>query len=685
MQTRIFFLQNIDCANCAAKIEAAIGKLPGVQQAELTFATRRLTVTAENWESLLPAMQQITDRIEPGCRITDTKPDAVHEDTPHEHRHEHAHHSLLPLVAGAALFAAGLLLARVSGWAALGCYVAAYLALGLPVLTTAGKNLLRGHVFDENFLMSIATIGAFVIREYPEAVGVMLFYRIGEYFEERAVAKSRSQISQAAQLLPQTVTLVSGEQITAEAAKPGDLILVRPGDRIPLDGTVIEGVSSLDTAPITGEPLPVDVKPGDQLLSGCVNLQGLLTVEVTNPLSESMVTRILEAMESAAAGKPKIQRFITKFSAVYTPAVVAVAAATAVIPSVITGRWDYWVYTALSFLVMSCPCALVLSVPLAFFSGIGVGSRQGILFKDGQAMEALAGIRAVAMDKTGTLTTGHFHVEQVQGDVLALCAACEQNSTHPIAKSILSAAREQSLPLPQPECLEELAGYGIRAVLEGKDILCGSRALMEKFAVRQLPEDTGFQVWVAADGVYLGAIRVADRLKADAAQAVSALRKAGIATAMLTGDSREGAEVIAGAVGIRQVFAKLLPQEKLHVLTQLRASHGPVMFVGDGINDAPVLSGADVGAAMGSGADAAIAAADVVFLTSQVQAIPKALSIAARTRRIAWQNVVFALGVKGIVMALGLLGFASMWMAVFADSGVAILCVLNAIRLLYKR
>ena len=681
MQTRIFYLENIDCANCAGKIEAAIGKLPGVQKAVLTFATRRLTVTGTDLQALLPRMQQLADKIEPGCRITCTKPD-THT---HDHHHEHTHRvqPLLPLIGGAGLFLMGLLLGRVSQWAEAACYVAAYLLLGLPVLVTAGKTLLRGHVFDEHFLMSIATVGAFVIREYPEAVGVMLFYRLGQYFEARAVEKSRRQITRCADLLPETVLLEDGREIPAEDAQPGDRIRVRPGDRIPLDGTVVAGRSSLDTAPITGESLPVDVQPGDRLLSGCVNLQGLLTLEVTNPLQSSMVTRILEAMESAAAGKPKIQRFLTKFSAVYTPAVVAMAAATAVIPSLLTGQWDHWVYTALSFLVMSCPCALVLSVPLAFFSGIGAGSRQGILFQDGQAIEALARVKAVALDKTGTLTLGQFHVEQVQGDVLTLCAACEQHSSHPIARSIVEAAGQT--PLSQPETVEELAGFGIRAVLEGRQILCGSRALMEQFSVRQLPGEGDFQVLVAVDGVYLGAIRVADRLKADAPQAVAALHKAGLSTAMLTGDSPKGAAAIADQAGIGQVFAKLLPQEKLEVLQQLRSDHGPVLFVGDGINDAPVLAGADVGAAMGSGADAAIQAADVVFLTSEVQAIGKALTIAKRTRQIALQNVIFALGVKAVVMLLGLLGFASMWAAVLADSGVAMLCVLNAIRLLYRR
>ena len=607
----------------------------------------------------------------------------------HDHDHEHSENNEgRTLLIGAALFVLGIVLESLGfGIVSLPVYVGAYLLLGAQVLVNAGKGIVRGHVLDENFLMGVATVGAFVIGEFPEAVGIMLFYRAGEFFEEKAVARSRSRIMEAADLRPETVTLDNGTVIPAGNTKTGDVLLVRPGDRIPLDAVVLSGESRIDTAPITGEPVPVRVKAGDEVVSGCVNLSGQLTVRVEKPLSESMVSRILNAVQTAAAGKPKIDRFITRFARVYTPAVVAAAALTAIVPSVITGQWSYWIYTALSFLVMSCPCALVLSVPLAFFSGIGVGCKKGILFKGGLAIEALAGVRAVALDKTGTITKGDFRVQQVSGreDTLAVCAACEQNSTHPIAVSIVAAAKEQGFELPAVEEMEEIPGHGIRAKLDGRIVLCGNEKLMARFAV-ELPaaEQTGSVVWVAVDGVCIGTVFVADTLKPGVKEAVDRLDAMGIQTVMLTGDTEETALAVAKRAGIGQVHARLLPEDKLSKLQDIRTQTGATMFVGDGINDAPVLAGADVGAAMGSGSDAAIEAADVVYMTADAAAIPEAVQIARDTRRIAWQNVVFSLAVKALVMVLGLLGYASMWMAVFADSGVAMLCVLNSIRMLYK-
>jgi len=598
---------------------------------------------------------------------------------------EHEQNEGKVLLVGGVLFAAGILVS-VLGAGLVGnlLHIAAYALLGLPVLKTAGKNLLKGHVFDENFLMSIATLGAFVIGEVPEAVGVMLFYRVGEYFEHKATERSRKDIMEAVDLRPEVVTLEDGRVIPAAQAKVGDVLTVRPGDRIPLDGRVLTGKSRIDTAPVTGESVPVGVQPGSPLISGCVNGSGLLTMVVEKPLGESMVTRILRSVEQAAASKPKMDRFITRFSKVYTPAVVAVAAATAVIPSLITGDWGYWVYTALSFLVMSCPCALVLSVPLAFFSGIGEGSRQGILFKGGASMEALAEVKAVAMDKTGTLTRGDFVVQSIRGgqEVLGLCAACEQSSTHPIAQSILKAAVGMTLPPVQE--VEELAGMGIRAKLDGKQVLCGNRALLESHGITAEPVE-GTVVYLAVADAYEGCLVIGDTLKEESFEAVARLKKLGIVPAMVTGDHAAAADGVAKAVGIEKVYASLLPEQKLSAMEDLRQRVGKTMFVGDGINDAPVLAGADVGGAMGSGADAAIEAADVVFMTSRTDAIPEAIVLARRTRRIAWQNVVFALGIKLAVMVLGLLGHANMWLAVFADSGVAMLCVLNAIRMLYKK
>ena len=682
MATEIYSIENLGCAHCAAKMEAQIQALPQVEAASITFATRQLRLTAADPDKLLPQVRKIVASIEPEAKV-----EHLHDHGDHEHHHG-AGEGWLILV-GAALFGAGLGLEWFSySFAAKIIFGLAYLLLGFEVLKNAALGLVRGHVFDENFLMSIATLGAFCINEFPEAVGVMLFYRVGEFFEHRAVERSRKQIMDALDLRPETVTLEDGNVIPAGEAKIDDILLIRPGDRIPLDGVVVSGESRVDTAPITGEPVPVRVTAGDSVVSGCVNTVGQLLVRVEKPLSESMVSRILSYVEEAAAGKPRIDRFITRFARGYTPVVVLAALLTAVVPSLVTGNWEYWIYTALSFLVMSCPCALVLSVPLAFFSGIGLGSKRGILFKGGAVLESLAGIRAVVLDKTGTITKGDFSVQRVDGseETLVLCASCEQFSTHPIAQSILEAA--QGLALQKPERLEELPGHGIVAEIQGQQVLCGNEKLMARYGVdlSGLRESgAGTRVIVAKNGEYIGNIQINDTIKSDAAEAVARLKAMGIQAAMLTGDREESARAVAEAVGIGQVHAQLLPQQKLERLRDIREAQGGVMFVGDGINDAPVLSGADVGAAMGSGADAAIEAADVVFLNSQTGAIPEALDIARRTKGIAVQNVVFALAVKAVVMALGLLGWASMWAAVFADSGVAMLCVLNSVRMLYRK
>ena len=517
MKRSVYFIENLGCANCAAKMEAKIRALPEVEDASITFATAQLRITAEDPDSLLETITAIVQSIEPQVTIrprqeTDRHAESHNHDHDHGHDHdgcccghdhdhdkktpsaEHDHDhgegiSLKKLLLGAAAFALMLLAEKfLPSPTALLLGIGAYLLLGLPVLKTAAQNLLRGHVFDENFLMSIATLGAFAIGEAPEAVGIMLFYQIGTYFEHRAVERSRSQIMEAVDLRPETVTLVLGEElrtIPAAEAKIGDILLIRPGDRIPLDGTVLTGESRIDTSPITGEPLPRKAAPGSSLLSGCINTTGQLTLRVEHPLAESMVTRILDSVENAAASKPKIDRFITRFSRIYTPVVVIGAVLTAIVPSLFTGNWNYWIYTALSFLVMSCPCALVLSVPLAFFSGIGVGSKQGILLKGGASIEALAQVRAVAMDKTGTLTKGDFSVQQIAGDesLLALCAACERYSSHPIAASIVAAANERNLTLPTVESLEELPGRGIRGIVEGKTILCGSLLLFSALSL----------------------------------------------------------------------------------------------------------------------------------------------------------------------------------------------------------
>ncbi len=727
MVQKVYIIENLGCANCAAKIEDKFNALPEVESASITFTTRQLRIAAENPDALIEKLTAIARTVESevtilpraaythehhheGCSCGHDHHEH-HEDCcgcghdhhdhhegcscghdHHEHHHDHSHGNSdgKEILLGAGLFAAGLVTGRL-GFSLLSAaaFVAAYVVLAREILGAAWKNLRNGHMLDENFLMSIASLGAFCIGEAAEAVGVILFYRLGEYLEEKAVARSRSQIMEAVDLRPEVVILEDGNTIPAEAAKAGDILIVRAGDRIPLDGIVLRGESRIDTSPITGEPVPVTVKAGDAVTSGCVNTSGQLTIQVTHPLSESMVTRILNSVENAAASKPKIDRFITRFARIYTPIVVLLAALVAIVPSIFTGNWSYWVYTALSFLVMSCPCALVLSVPLAFFSGIGTGSKQGILFKGGVSIEALSSIKAVIMDKTGTLTRGDFRVQEVNGgdEVLKLAAACERYSSHPIAVSILQAAKERGIMPEYPEKQEELAGHGIRATLSGKEVLCGNEKLMADCGIA-LPKQfsgTGTRVLVAVDGVFCGDLLIADTLKPEAKNAIRRLKQMGLSTAMLTGDSEETAAAIALETGIDETFARLLPDEKLTSMQQLRSRSGSVMYVGDGINDAPVLAGADVGAAMGSGADAAIEAADVVFMTSSVAAIPEAIDIARRTKAIAMQNVIFALITKALVMILGLAGHASMWMAVFADSGVAMLCVLNSIRLLYRK
>ena len=718
--TSIYSVENLCCANCAAKIEKKLGEHPQVEEAVLTFTTRRLKITAQDPDELLPELTEIAQSVEPDVAFLPIEKRESHDHEHHGHctcahdhehhgqcscghdhehhgqcscGHDHEHHDLdyggespLWLLLGGGLFLLGLF---TKGWLSVAACAAAFVILGWEIVRNALRGLFRGRVMDENFLMAVASIGAFFIGNAPEGVGVMLFYRLGEYFEHRAVERSRKEIMDAVDLRPETVTLAQDlREIPAADARVGDLLLVRPGDRIPLDAVVVSGESRLDTAPITGESVPVAVRPGSEVISGCVNTQGQLIIRVEKPLETSMVTRILNSVENAAAGKPKMDRFITRFARVYTPIVVAVAILTAVVPSLITGDWNYWVYTALSFLVMSCPCALVLSVPLAFFAGIGAGSKKGILFKGGASMEAMGKVKAVIMDKTGTLTKGDFRVQEVIGDerVLTLCASCEELSNHPIALSIVEAARERGLTWSRPEELQEIPGRGIVATVEGKQVLVGNGKLLQEANI-PFPEPQHYGTWVfaAVDGVCAGAILISDTVKPGAFAAVSKLCAKGYATVMLTGDEAKAAEAVAKELSIDRCHASLLPHEKLEVLQQIRQEKGAAMFVGDGINDAPVLAGADVGAAMGSGADAAIEAADVVFMTGQAEAIPQALEIANKTARIAWQNVVFALAIKLIVMVLGLLGYASMWLAVFADSGVAMLCVLNSIRLLYRR
>ena len=690
----VFIVEKLGCAHCAGKMEEQISHLPGVEAVNLTFATKQLRVWSDDAKALLPQIQDICTSIEPDVKVV------IREDTVRAQKeaknNSEDNREYLELGIGIVLFIAGKIFESSKPVYSTACFLLAYLILGIKIVWTALRNISKGQVFDENFLMSIATIGAFGIGEYAEAVGVMLFYRIGELFEEKAVERSRSQIMDVIDMRPEVVNLVNEHGdvsvIDAEEAETGDILLVRPGDRIPLDGVITDGETMIDTSPVTGEPVPISGFEGTEVTSGCLNTSGVIKIRVEKVLEESMVTRIMNSVENAAASKPKMDRFITRFSRVYTPFVVFMALATAIIPSIIIGNWTHWVYTALTFLVISCPCALVLSVPLAFFSGIGAGSKIGILFKGGAALETLKDITSVVMDKTGTITKGNFKVQDVvtfgdvtRNELLSLAASCEESSTHPIAKSIMEAAKEENISYKTAESAKEIAGHGSVIKLDGSEVLAGNKKLMNQYHIAGEYKETtsyGTEVFLAKDGVLIGAVVIADTLKDDAKSAIASLKAQKLHTVMLTGDSESAANAIAEETGIDEVYSKLLPDEKLLKLQEQRTKHGAVMFVGDGINDAPVLAGADCGAAMGSGADAAIEAAYVVFMTSSVEAIPQAIAIGKKASRIAWQNVVFALVVKALVMILGLLGFANMWMAVFADTGVAMLCVLNSIRAL---
>ena len=703
-------LKDLNCANCAAKIEDRIRKMDVVETANFTLATHQLKLTGswEDREALKRDIQDICDAIEEGVTVADyeRKSKATMDDHGHDHDHGSDAVTIAVIVAGLLFMLYEVLSSFVPSISLpesieTPIYYVAYILLAFPVLRIAGRNILKGQVFDENFLMSIATLGAIAIDALPEAVGVILFYRIGEFFEEKATDRSRTEIMNAVDMRPQEVRVVDtgcgGEIVVMapEKVEVGWTIEVRPGDLIPLDGTVLEGETRVNTAPVTGEPVPVRAVPGTQLMSGCINESGRITMRVDKVLEESMVTKILDAVENAASSKPKIDRFITRFARVYTPIVVAFALAVAIIPSLITGEWHKWIYTALTFLVISCPCALVLSVPLAFFSGIGNASKHGILLKGGRVIEALANVKAVALDKTGTITSGEFKVQNVEtvgshvsnAQLLSMASAIEAVSTHPIATSIVSEAKAQGIVVEASDFVQELAGEGMVGMVDGQQVLVGNRRLMERYAVQGYPTEAteyGTEVLVAEGNVYLGRIIIADEARPDSAEAIADLNGQDIKTVMLTGDAEASAKYIAKETGVSAVRAQLLPQDKLSVVQDIRSEYGPTMFVGDGINDAPVLAGADVGGAMGSGADAAIEAADVVFMRPSLTAIAHILDLSKATLRVAWQNVVFAIAVKILIMALGLMGYASMWWAVFGDTGVSILCILNSIRILRR-
>ncbi len=693
----------IDCPNCAAKLECTLAALPGVEYVSVNYVQKRITLEAadDQFSAVTAAVLAKTAEIEPDTVIhVDGEEDHHHhEGCHHDHcgcgheHHEHTSHAGRTLVIRACLCIALLAAAHIAPftWLGIVCCIAAYLIAGYDVLLTALRNIRRGEVFDENFLMSVASIGAMAVGESAEGVMVMLLYQLGEYLQDKAVDKSRANIAGLMDVRPDYANLLrDGEavRVSPDEVAVGDCILVRPGEKIPLDGEIIEGHSTVDTAALTGESLPRDVAEDDSVLSGCVNLTGVLTVRVTAAYGESTVAKILKLVAESGESKAKTERFITRFSRVYTPVVCIAAALIALVPGMITGDWRSWIYTALTFLVISCPCALVISVPLTFFSGIGGASRKGILVKGANHLETLSRLDTVAFDKTGTLTKGVFTVTETspagmtEEELLRLAAHAEMHSPHPISKS-LRAAYGCDLDADLVSDVMEIAGQGLSALVDGKQVLCGNVRLMQENGI-PVPkvQAVGTIVHVAVEGEYAGHIVISDVVKEGAADAIAALKDAGVTRlVMLTGDNEAVAADVCGRLGLTEYRASLLPGDKVSALEGLLGEAHKVAFTGDGVNDAPVLRRADVGVAMGGlGADAAIEAADVVLMDDDVGKLAVAVRMAKKTMAIARQNIVFALAVKALVMLLGVMGFANMWLAVFADVGVAMICIVNAVR-----
>lgn len=686
---KTYDIKNLECAHCGGKIEAAIAGFDEVESAVLNFPLRKIKISGNITPELERKMNHAAGKIEADVKIV---PESGEKAESSGLKRE-----IITLAAGAVIYAGAIILHSILKLdiPSVVLFIAAYLLLGYEILTATVKNVSRGNIFDENFLMTIATVGAFILGDYSEAVGVVLFFKIGEIFEDYAVNKSRKAITAAAGLKVDEAELLTedGFMITSsQNIKVGDIIRVKPGERIAADGVVESGETRIDTSAVNGEPVPVSVRKGEKVISGCINISEAITVRATAAAGDSMISKIADAVENASASKPKIDRFISRFAKVYTPVVIAIAAFTAIVPSIITGEWQKWIYTALTFLVISCPCALVLSVPLAYFAGIGAASRLGILFKGGSSLEALGRVKAFAFDKTGTVTNGTFTVTDIknysgisQQEFLSLCGAAETASTHPVAESIVNYCKENSVNLPQPERVSEYSGRGIVAEVGGKTVLCGNERLLREKGINFA--DTGekisgsvvYGVW---DGIVQGRIVVSDTIKSRSAEAVKNLRAMGMYTAMLTGDKEENAEITGEKLGIDSVRGGLMPEDKLAEIRKIREEHGAVMFVGDGINDGPVLAGADVGGAMHTGADLALEAADAVFMNPELDSVVRAKKIADRTLRISWENIIFALLIKAAVLAIGLLGHPSMWFAVFADSGTAMLLILNSVRAL---
>ena len=706
--TKVYLLKGLDCPNCSAKIEKEVGELDGVTSSTVNLMNQTLTVQAGTSvaASLLDTVTTIVHSHEPDVEVSEKQLEAtapVKKDEKAAVYNDEDKKRTIRLAVGAVVYAIGMALtvfAKLPTLAELAFLIVAYVILGWDVVWQAVKNITRGQVFDEHFLMSVSTIGAFAIGEYPEAVAVMLFYQVGEFFQSLAVKRSRKSISDLMDICPDSATVKRNgvlQVVSPESVAVGEIIVVKPGEKIPLDGIVVDGESMLDTKALTGESVPRSIRKGDEALSGCINQSGLLTLKVTKSFGESTVSKIIDLVENASARKAPTENFITTFARYYTPVVVGMAAVLAIIPPlVLGGGWSEWLRRGFVFLIVSCPCALVISIPLTFFGGIGAASKRGVLVKGSNYLEALNKVSVVVFDKTGTLTKGVFEVANIipaagyqKEQVLEYAAQAESYSNHPIAKSIL-ATYGKPIDQKQFSGFEEISGHGISVMVQGKKVLAGNSKLMESEKIAYAACDAaGTKFYVAADGSYVGCILIADEVKPDSKCAIAELKKIGVEkTVMLTGDDERIGKSVADELGLDAYYAQLLPDqkvEKLEMLDKQKRQGSKLAFVGDGINDAPVLARADVGIAMGGlGSDAAIEAADVVLMTDEPSKLVEAIDVAKATKRIVMQNIVIALGIKSVFLVLGALGMAGMWEAVFGDVGVTIIAVLNAMRILKK-
>ena len=705
-------IEGLDCPNCAAKVERKINTLEGIKEATVDFLGKKIVVLADeiSENELVELIQTEVDKIEDGVKVFVPKVQAGESSSEEEDTGK----IKKKLLIGGVLFVLGIFVPKTLFIPKLAVFLVSYLVIGGDVLLSAFKNILNGQVFDENFLMAIATIGAFAIGEYPEGVAVMLFYQLGELLQGIAVNNSRKSIVSLMDIRPDYANIKVGEgikKVSPEEIKVGEIIVVKPGEKVPLDGKIVKGVSTFDTSALTGESLPREAKAGDDVLSGFINKNGLIEIQVAKVFSESTVSKILYLMENAGSKKSKTENFITKFARYYTPVVVITALIVAIFPPLLIqgATFSDWIYRALIFLVVSCPCALVISIPLGFFGGIGGASRHGILIKGTNYLEVLNNLESVVMDKTGTLTKGIFKVTEVNAEnnikindfennkteltkplLLKYAAHIEKFSNHPIAQSIVAEYENSASKVDENvvKDFEEISGFGIKVNINNHQFLAGNSKLMNLENITfDKKENLGTAIYLAADGKYIGNILISDEVKEDSARAIKGMKENGVKEiVMLTGDNEAIGKNIAEKLGIDKVFTELLPNEKVEKLEEIyktKSEKGKVAFVGDGINDAPVLARADLGIAMGgAGSDAAIEAADVVIMNDEPSKIVTAIKIAKKTKEIVWQNITIAFAIKIVVMALGLFGDATMWEAVFADVGVALLAVLNATRVL---